>query len=40
MPGAERNSRLVDLNQDGKQDVLLHHPSATGPHRVTMLITR
>ena len=31
---------LVDLNQDGKQDILLHHPPTTGPHRLTMLIAR
>ena len=31
---------LVDLNKDGKQDILMHHPSATEPHRLTMLIAR
>ena len=31
---------LVDLNKDGKQDILMHHPSTTEPHRVTMLIAR
>ena len=31
---------LVDLNRDGKQDILLHYPSATEPHRVTVLISR
>ncbi len=31
---------LVDLNQDGKQDLLMHHPSTTEPHRVTLLIAR
>jgi hypothetical protein len=31
---------LVDLNKDGKQDILMHHPSTTEPHRVIMLITR
>ena len=31
---------LVDLNKDGKQDILLHHPSTTEPHRVTMLVAR
>jgi len=40
LPGDERNSWLVDLNQDGKQDLLMHHPSATEPHRLTMLIAR
>jgi hypothetical protein len=40
LPGDERNSWLVDLNKDGKQDVLLHRPSTTESHRVTMLIAR
>ena len=31
---------LVDLNKDGKQDILMHHPSTTEPHRVSMLIAR
>ena len=31
---------LVDLNRDGKQDLLIHHPSTTEPHRVTVLIAR
>ena len=31
---------LVDLNKDGKQDILMHHPSTTEPRRVTMLIAR
>ncbi len=29
---------LVDLDKDGKLDVLMHHPSTIGPHRVVMLI--
>ena len=36
----ERNMWLVDLNTDGKQDLFMHHPSTTEPHRVTMLIAR
>ena len=36
----EEYTWLVDLNQDGKQDVLMHHPSTTEPHRVTMLVAR
>ena len=40
LPGDERNSWLVDLDRDGKQDLLMHHPSTTEPHRVTMLIAR
>ena len=30
-PADERNSWLVDLNRDGKQDLLMHHPSTTEP---------
>ena len=40
VPADERNARLVDLDRDGKQDVVLHHPSATGPHRVVVLMAR
>ncbi len=44
LPRDERNSRLVDLNQDGKQDLLMHHAptdhAPTEPHRVTTLIAR
>ena len=40
MTANERDTRVVDLNKDGKQDILIHHPSTTGPHRVTMLIVR
>ena len=36
----EEYTWLVDLNEDGKQDLLLHYPSATNPHRVTVLIAR
>ncbi len=36
----EEYTWLVDLNKDGKQDILMHHPSTTKPHRVTMLIAR
>ena len=38
LPGDERNTWLADLNRDGKQDILMHHPFTTEPHRVTMLI--
>ena len=34
----EEYTWLVDLNKDHKQDVLMHHPSTTKPHRVTILI--
>ena len=39
MPKAEY-TWLVDLNEDGKQDILMHHPSTTDPHQVTVLIAR
>ena len=31
---------LVDLNGDGKQDIVMHHSTATEPHRVTVLIAQ
>ncbi len=40
LPNDEEYTWLVDLNKDGKLDVLLHHPSTTEPHRVTILIAR
>ncbi len=40
MPNDERNARLVDLNKDNKQDILVHYPSTTEPHRVALLIAR
>ena len=40
IPDDEQSSQLVDLNGDGKQDIVMHHPSATGPHRLTVLIAR
>ena len=36
----EEYTWLVDLNKDGKQDILMHHTLTTEPHRVTMLIAR
>ena len=36
----EEYTWLVDINQDGVQDLLMHYPSTTEPHRVTMLIAR
>ena len=36
----EEYTRLADLNKDGVQDLLMHHPSTTEPHRVTMLIAQ
>lgn len=40
LPEDEEHTWLADLDKDGKQDILIHHPSATEPHRVTMLIAR
>ncbi len=31
---------LADLDRDGRQDVVMHHPSPTEPHRVTVLMAR
>ena len=36
----ERDARLVQLNRDSRQDLLIHHASTTEPHRVTTLIAR
>ena len=40
IPNDEEYTWLVDLNRDGKQDVLMHHASTTEPHRVTLLVAR
>ncbi len=44
LPYDERKTRLVDLNKDGKEDLLIHHTptdrAPSGPHRVTTLIAR
>ena len=40
VPNDEEYAWLVDLNKDGKQDILMHHPSTAEPHRVTILISR
>ena len=32
--------RLADLDRDGRQDVVIHHPSSTGPNRVIVLMAR
>ena len=40
-PEDEEYTWLTDLNGDGRQDVLMHHtPTASGPHRVTVLMSR
>ena len=40
MPNDERNARLVDLNRDNKQDLLIYYPSTTNSHRVILLIAQ
>ena len=36
----EEYTQLVDLNKDGVGNLLMHHPSITEPHRVTMIIAQ
>ncbi|MCY3845710.1 MAG: VCBS repeat-containing protein, partial [Acidobacteria bacterium] len=31
---------LTDLDRDGRQDIVMHHPAAAEPHRVTVLMAR
>ena len=42
LPYDERNASLVDLNRDGKQDLLIHHTptdhAPDQPYRVAVLI--
>ena len=40
LPNDEEYTWLVDLNKDGKQDILMHHPSTNGPQRITTLIAQ
>ena len=40
IPADERNARLVDLDRDAKQDVVIQHPSASEPGRMTILMAR
>ena len=40
IPADERNARLVDLDNDAKQDVLIQHPSATEAGSMTILMAR
>lgn len=40
LPNDERNSWLAHLNRDGKKDLVVYHPSDTGPHRLITLIAR
>ena len=39
LPDDERDTRLADLDKDGKQDILIYDRTAT-PHRLTTLIAR
>ncbi len=39
LPDDERHTRLVDLNKDAKQDILVYNNTTT-PHRLTTLISR
>jgi hypothetical protein len=40
VPYADESSWLEDLNKDGKQDIVMHHSSASEPHRLIILIAR
>ena len=40
MPREEEYTWLADFNKDGREDILMHHPSATEPHRLTILMAR
>ncbi len=41
MPAAgDLHVRLADLDRNGREDVVIHHPSSTGPHRVIVLMAR
>lgn len=40
LPGNELNARLEDLDKDGKDDLVIQHPSATEPGRISILMAR
>lgn len=40
VPANEANAWLVDLDRDGRQDVVIHHPSETAANRVVVLMAR
>jgi hypothetical protein len=40
LPGDERNTWLAHINQDKKQDIVMHFPSPEGPHKITILIAQ
>lgn len=40
VPTDERNAVLADLDQDVRNDVVIHYPSSTGVNRVAVLMAR
>ena len=40
MPNDERNMWLVDMNNDKKLDILIHHPNIAESHRVILLVSK
>jgi hypothetical protein len=40
LPDDERHAWLVDLNQDGKQDLISLHTTRTGAQQIDLLIAR
>ena len=40
LPKDERNMRMVDLNKDGKEDILVHRRTSTAQPRATLLVAR
>ncbi|MXY58145.1 MAG: VCBS repeat-containing protein [Gammaproteobacteria bacterium] len=40
LPGNELNARLADLDKDGKEDLVIQHPSATRPGRISILMAQ
>ena len=40
LPGDERNARIADLDNNGREDVFIEHPSADGPGRIVVLMAR
>ncbi|MYA18254.1 MAG: VCBS repeat-containing protein [Gammaproteobacteria bacterium] len=40
LPGNELNARLADLDKDGKEDLVIQHPSAKGPGRISILMAQ
>ena len=40
LPDDETKTRLMDLNGNGKQDIIVHHASTREPHRLQILMAR